>query len=148
MQCELCSLEEIRDCDFSVVLSHYRGGWLFSRHRERSTWETQGGHIEPGETWEECARRELYEESGAVAASLTPLCGYWADRSGRRRYGVFFLAEVDHLDELPPSEIAEVKWFEGLPENLSYPEITPKLFAYALSAQGAAKGNGLRQAGT
>lgn len=131
IRCELCPAEEVRECTFSVTLSRYKGGWLFSRHRKRDTWETQGGHVEPGESIQAAAARELYEESGGVPAEMTQLCGYWAERDGDRRYGMLFLAEIDHLDPLPESEIAEVKWFEGLPETLTYPDITPKLFACA-----------------
>lgn len=131
VRCDLCALDALPDCTFVVVLSRYRGGWLFSRHRARDTWETQGGHVEPGETPEEAARRELYEESGGIAETLTPLCGYWADRGDGRRYGVLFLAEIGGVDPLPESEIAEVRWFDSLPDALTYPEITPKLFGYA-----------------
>lgn len=34
---------------YVVIFSRYQGRWLFSRHRQRTTWETQGGHIEAGE---------------------------------------------------------------------------------------------------
>lgn len=128
--CGLCTLDEIPVCTFVVVLSRYQDGWLFSRHRERNTYETQGGHIEPGEMPLDAAIRELYEESGGVPRTITPLCGYWAEREGDRRYGMLFYAEIDHLDALPESEIAEVKWFPGLPEVLTYPDITPHLFEY------------------
>ena len=33
-----------------MILSHIDGKYLLSRHRARTTWETQGGHIELGET--------------------------------------------------------------------------------------------------
>lgn len=131
MRCELCTLSEIRECTFVVILTHDGPRWLFSRHRERTTWETQGGHIDPGETPPDAARRELYEESGVIPASMIPLCGYWSDRGEGRRYGMLFLAEVARHDPLPESEIAEVQWFDGLPGALTYPDITPKLFARA-----------------
>lgn len=35
---------------YVVVLSEYNGKILLSRHKDRTTWETQGGHIEDGET--------------------------------------------------------------------------------------------------
>ena len=38
-----------------------------------SFWFTPGGGLEPGEDFEEAARRELLEETGAVAGILTPV---------------------------------------------------------------------------
>lgn len=35
---------------YVVTFARYQDKWLFSRHRSRTTWETQGGHIEEGET--------------------------------------------------------------------------------------------------
>lgn len=132
MICRICRVEEAVPCLFSVVLSRWRDGWLFSRHRARSTWEMQGGHVEPGETPEMSARRELYEEAGGVASRMAPVCGYWVKREGRpRSFGVLFLADIDHINPLPPSEMAEVRRFETLPESLTYPNIAPLLFACA-----------------
>ena len=91
---------------YVVVLSRMDGQWLLSRHRERTTWETQGGHIEEGETPLEAARRELYEESGATDYAIRPLFDYWAgDRQGSA-VGVVFLAEIRALGPLPESEMA------------------------------------------
>ena len=57
--------DDDRPCKYVVVFSRFQGRLLLSRHRDRSTWETQGGHVEPGESPWEAARRELWEESGA-----------------------------------------------------------------------------------
>ena len=35
---------------YVVIMSRMDGGFLLSRHKQRTTWEFQGGHIEPGET--------------------------------------------------------------------------------------------------
>lgn len=127
--CDVCPLEAAPSLDFTVVFSRHGDGWLFSRHRARDTWETQGGHIEPGETPERAAVRELYEESGAVPASCVPVCAYWTARDGgAKRYGAVYLAEIQRLDPMPNSEMAEVRHFEALPGALTYPDITPKLF--------------------
>ena len=116
---------------YVVVLSFYQGKILLSRHRDRITWETQGGHIEPGETPMDTARRELYEESGAVEYDLQPLCDYWVwdGYDGSSAGGVVFTADIQRLGPLPDSEMAEVKIFDSLPQDLTYPEITPELFA-------------------
>lgn len=37
------------------------------------TWSTPGGHLEVGESIEECAKRELFEETGLVVDSVTKL---------------------------------------------------------------------------
>ncbi len=34
------------------------------------TWSVPGGHLEHGESWEECAKREVMEESGMVITNI------------------------------------------------------------------------------
>lgn len=131
MQCMQLPLGQAESPCFVVVLSRYRGRILLSRHARRRTWETQGGHIEPGESPEQAARRELWEESGALDYELRPLFDYWAGEDGEGKTGVVFLAEVDRLGPLPASEMAEVCEFDALPDTLTYPAITPQLFAWA-----------------
>lgn len=72
---DLGSLETYK---YVVVLSEYNGKILLSRHKDRTTWETQGGHIEDGETPLDAAKRELYEKSGAIDFDIEPLCDYRA----------------------------------------------------------------------
>ena len=127
MDCRVFEMEETSDYKYVVVLSRYQGKLLLSQHRDRNTWETQGGHIEPGETPEEAARRELWEESGAELFSLEPVCGYWAGDSESGANGAVFYAEIGSLGPIPESEMARTRTFDGLPENLTYPDITPCL---------------------
>ncbi len=121
---------------YVVVCTFFEGKLILSRHRERTTWETQGGHIEPNETPLEAARRELYEESGITDAELLPICDYRGYRGARFANGVFFVAFARSLGELPASEIAETRAFDALPstEQLTYPLMTPLLFEEAQKA--------------
>lgn len=101
---------------FAVVAARYEGKWIFCRHRDRTTWEIPGGHIESGETPMEAAKRELYEETGAVDAEFCVIGGY-------RLYddGLLCFAEVKELGPIPAdSEIAQIRLFDTIPEQLTY----------------------------
>ncbi|HEX2946933.1 MAG TPA: GNAT family N-acetyltransferase [Clostridia bacterium] len=129
---EICfyGFEEIDNdkLKFAVVCASLKGRWIFGRHRERSTWETPGGHREPNEDIAEAAKRELYEESGAVGCTLEPVCIYSVTFDGKTDYGALFYADVKEIGPLPESEIGEVRLFKKLPAELTYPEIFSVLF--------------------
>lgn len=131
LKCTVHPLGELGRYKYVVICSHYQGGWLLSRHRARDTWETQGGHIEAGETPIAAARRELYEESGVKDAEVIPVCDYHGYDSRGFADGVVFLAKIHALGPLPESEMKEVRRFETLPENLTYPAVTPALIFQA-----------------
>jgi ADP-ribose pyrophosphatase YjhB (NUDIX family) len=44
-----------------------QGQLLLGRRTDNGMWSTPGGHVDPGENFEEAARRELREEAGLVA---------------------------------------------------------------------------------
>ncbi|GHV41921.1 hypothetical protein FACS189490_09790 [Clostridia bacterium] len=123
---EVYPLNAFGDYRYSVIFAQHNGKWLFCRHKERETWEMAGGHIERGETPLEGAKRELFEETGAVEFDIYPAFDYkWSDAAGQ----VFF-AEVKTLGELPDySEMAEVRAFDAPPDSCTYPYILPVLYA-------------------
>ena len=131
LQCTLHPLGTLKTYKYVVVCSLYEGKWLLSRHKKRDTWETQGGHIEPGETPLQAAQRELYEESGVRDAEIYPVCDYYGYDSLSHANGMVFLADIHHLGILPESEMKETQLFEKLPEHLTYPNVTPKLIEEA-----------------
>lgn len=112
---------------FAVISSRQNKQWIYVRHEERHTWEIPGGHREVGESIDETASRELYEESGALEFEINSIIDYSVEREGEISYGRLYYAEVKKLGELPNMEIEEVKLFDQMPNKLTYPEIQPYL---------------------
>lgn len=106
-----------------VIVSNYKGKWVYCKHRERDTWEIPGGHIEEGETALDAARRELYEETGAIRFTIEPICVYSISQ-----YALLCFASIDEFEDLPKFEIREISFFENQPENLTYADSHSKMF--------------------
>lgn len=114
---------------FAVIAARYQNQWVFCRHKARDTWEIPGGHREAGEAIEATARRELQEETGAVQAQLQYIATYGVTQDGVTTYGALFLAQITELGALDDAmEIGEVRLFDALPHNLTYPLIQRDLY--------------------
>lgn len=123
--------EDTFDLKFSVIVSAYNGKWVFCKHRQRSTYEIPGGHIEEGETATAAAIRELTEETGAVDFNIYPVCVYSVKREiDEESYGMLYYAEISEFEKELKFEIESIGLFEQPPKGLdqwTYPYIQPKL---------------------
>jgi len=121
--------EDVNDdlLKFSVIVARSYGKWVFCKHRERDTYECPGGHREAGESILETAKRELYEETGAVDYELTQIGVYSVFDGSQTTFGMLYAAEILSFDKLPTFEIERVDLLDTLPEHWTYPSIQPKL---------------------
>ena len=137
MKCTTYPFGTLGEYKYADIISVHSGKWIFSKHKKRNTWETQGGHIEEGETPLETAKRELFEEAGAVDFDIEPLCDYSCvgyfngnDISGN---GQVFFAIVRTLSSIPEySEMEKICFIDTLPDKLTYP-IIHDLFQVAVT---------------
>ena len=136
MKCVVHEFGELKTYKYVVTFARYENKWIVCKHKNRSTWETSGGHIEKGETPLEAAKRELFEETGSVDFDISPVCDYRAcdEENDLQANGQVFLAGVKSLAELPESEMECINFFDQFPSNLTYPAITKALlpFVYRL----------------
>lgn len=118
---------------YVVIVSRHNGQWVLVRHKERSTYEIPGGHIEPGEDCTTAAKRELYEETGAKEFALDFISIYTVTTDEKTSGGYLFFADIQKLAELLDYEMAELVLMDQLPRNLTYPLIQPHLFNQVLN---------------
>ena len=113
-----------------VGVALVRGGRVFLARRQRGhgagAWASAGGHLEYGETLEQCARREALEELGVRPAALRILCVGNVIAYGRHYLDVEFLADIGDQEPRPRAadgELGEYGWFplDAPPEPLFQP---------------------------
>ncbi len=117
-----------------VLITDERGRLLLQHRVDNHFWGILGGGMEPGETLEETARREIREETGLEMGDLTFL-GVFAGPEFCYQYpngdqvcdvNIVYLAEqvTGQLMSSDHEETLELRYFalDQLPENLNPPD--------------------------
>lgn len=124
---------EDRLLEFAVIISKYRGRWVFCKHKDRNTYEIPGGHRDENESILNTAKRELYEETGATDFSIKKICVYSVigktrvNQSGEKSFDMLYYADIRELEKELHSEIEKVVFLDYLPTEWTYPLIQPLL---------------------
>lgn len=105
------------------------------------TWSIPGGHLEYGESWEECIRREVMEEIGVTLKNVRFLAvtnDIFA-RDDKHYVSIWMEADLDEGEPrcMEPEKIIRLAWsdLKDLPEPLFQPcwdnlrALKPELFA-------------------
>lgn len=120
---------------FAVIITLTKGKYVFCKHKERDTWEIPGGHREPEEIILDTAKRELYEETGAVDFDIKPICVYSViaedNFDGEETFGMLYYADIKAFEKELHSEIEKIVITDKLPEVWTYPQIQPALMKEA-----------------
>lgn len=116
---------------FAVIVAKSNGKWVFCKHKERDTFECPGGHREAGENIDDTAKRELYEETGAIDYTIRPICVYSVTApdnfNGVETFGKLYFADISTFEAELHSEIEKIVLFNELPTKWTYPQIQPLL---------------------
>jgi 8-oxo-dGTP diphosphatase len=110
---------------FTLIVAHYQERYVLIFDPTRDQWEIPGGGIERGESPQDCARRELVEESCQIAEQLTfrGLFKLRLQHTGKTEYGALYSAVLSEMRPFVPNEEAErmILWKRGeiLTEHIS-----------------------------
>ena len=103
-----------------------RGDRVFLAKRQgahgEGAWASAGGHLELGESFEECARREAWEELGLTVGDIRFLCVSNIVAYDKHYVDLEFLGEIGGQEPRlkEPATFSDSGWFslDGLPEPL------------------------------
>jgi len=112
--------KNISPITFVTVVAHKHGQILYAKCSEEGYWTLPSGRVEPGETAEVAAHRELLEETGATVSNLEVLCYVHSFMFGLDYWGITYIGEVSSLGTFTDTdEIAEVAFWSQPPEPIS-----------------------------
>lgn len=75
-------------------------------------WEPVGGHVEQGETVQDCIRREIYEESGLRLEKIIDIIGMfeWENSEGKKYTNIQLMGTAIGKPRIEDGEAIAMKW--------------------------------------
>ncbi|WAA11187.1 RNA deprotection pyrophosphohydrolase [Fervidibacillus albus] len=85
------------DARHVFVICKYREFFVLTKHKKRGL-EFPGGKVEEGESLEEAAVREVFEETGGIVQSLLHIAQYKVDFRNHSIVKNVYFAELSHME--------------------------------------------------
>lgn len=129
-----------QDLKFVIIVSRYNGKRAFVQHKERKERELPWWHREVWESILDWAKRELFEETGALEYEIEHV-GYWSlvNSKWEKSFWSVFFTEIFKFWKIPESEIAKVDFFDTIPEHVTYPNVHPLIHEMVVAYKKAFK---------
>lgn len=93
----------------------------------KNTWQSTGGNLEFGESFEECAKREVLEETGLTITNIKQITTTNDVFAKDKKHYVTIFVVCEYKSGIPQplesDKCSEWKWFDkdNLPDNLFLP---------------------------
>ncbi len=94
---------------------------------KKDTWQSAGGHLEFGESFEACAKREIREEIGIEVKNIRQITATNDIFTKEHKHYVTIFMSCEYYSGIPtslePKKCSEWKWFDknNLPDKLFLP---------------------------
>lgn len=126
--CQLALFDLPDTCTIALVVNEYREAALLRQdYVSKTSYVCVAGHIKTGENAEQTAAREVQEEIGLTAESITYIGSYYHAKNDLLMLG--FLAEVKKADFHISGEVDRADWFplEDAPKQVREGSIAQQL---------------------
>jgi len=126
--CKTCCRFNLRHSTVEAVIPNEKGEILMMKRASNPQvgwWGLIGGYVDWNETLDEAIKREVKEETGLDATTVTFLKHFDSidrDLDGRQNIGHCFVVQATGTLQRQIEEVSELRWFplEALPEHIAF----------------------------